>query len=46
MLRERLIEINQLERHFNAVLPRALQVDIDPREFKEYLEEVRRRFTA
>ena len=43
MWRERLIEFDELECHFRSVLPRAVQADIIPQEFRGYFEEVRRR---
>lgn len=44
LLREELIEFDQFERHFNAVLPDAPQADIIPGEFQDYFEEIRRTF--
>ena len=41
--REGLIEFDELEHHFRAVLPRAAKADIIPQEFEDYFEEVRRR---
>ena len=46
MWREGLIELNLLERHFQAVLPLALHVDIIPQEFCDYFDEVRRRIAT
>lgn len=43
MWREELIEFDELERHFRAVLPRAVQADVIPQEFRDYFDEVRRR---
>jgi hypothetical protein len=43
MWREGLIAFDELERHFRAVLPRVVEADIIPQEFREYLTEVRRR---
>jgi len=43
MLHQGLIEFGELERHFDAVLPGAPQADIIPDEFRDYLEEIRRR---
>ena len=45
MWRERLVEFAELERHFRAVLPRAVQADIIPQEFRDYFDEVRRRIS-
>jgi len=44
LLHEGLIEFGELERHFNAILPDAPKADIIPREFRDYFEEIRRRF--
>jgi hypothetical protein len=38
-----LIEFSELERYFQAVLPKAAKLDIDLREFRQYFEEIRRR---
>ena len=46
MLREHLIEFDQLERLFEQVLPRAPQADIIPQEFQDYFEEIRARVKA
>ena len=43
MWREGVIAFDELERQFEAVLPRAAEADIIPQEFREYLTEVRRR---
>jgi hypothetical protein len=43
MLREHLIEFEQLERFFQEILPLAPQADIIPDEFRAYFEEIRRR---
>ncbi len=43
LLRERLIEFGELERHFNAILPDASKADIVPSELSDYFEEIRRR---
>ena len=42
MLREGLIEFDELERFFEQVLPRAREADIIPQEFRAYFSEVRR----
>jgi hypothetical protein len=44
LLKESLIEYAELERTFNAILPHAPRADIIPGEFRDYFEEVRRRF--
>lgn len=46
LLRERLIEFRELERHFKAILPQAPEADIVPREFQAYFAEVRRRIES
>ncbi|TAH48117.1 MAG: hypothetical protein EYC68_22455 [Chloroflexota bacterium] len=45
MLNERLIDLSELEKHFDLIIPRALQSDIDPEEFRGYFQEIRRRAT-
>ena len=45
MLNENLIEINELERLFELILPNAKRADIIPREFQAYFEDVKQRFT-
>ena len=45
MLRERLIEFDELERLFEQVLPKAPEADIVPQEFRAYFEELRRQVT-
>jgi len=45
MLREHLIEFDELERLFEQVLPEAPQADIAPQEFRAYFEELRRQIT-
>ena len=45
MWRNRLIEFDELERHFQVVLPLAATTDIIPQEFQEYFKEIRRRLT-
>jgi len=42
LLDQNLIGWNILETHFQAVLPRAKNTDIDPNEFREYFETLRR----
>ena len=46
MLRERLIEFDELKRFFELILPRAPQADIVPHEFRAYFAELRRRISA
>lgn len=44
LLRQGVIQFGELERHFDAVLPQAREADIIPSEFRDYFEEVRRRW--
>jgi hypothetical protein len=44
MLREKLIDLAELEKWFNVVLPQAVQAEIAPQEFHAYFDEVRRRW--
>jgi hypothetical protein len=44
MLHQGLIEFGELERHFDSILPDATKADIIPGEFRDYFEEIRRRF--
>ena len=46
MLRQHLIDFDELERFFQAILPHASGADIVPREFRAYFEEVRHRIEA
>ena len=46
MWRKGLIVLDELECHFQAILPHAAQADVIPQEFQEYFEEVRRRIVA
>ncbi len=43
MLHERLIGFSALEQHAQAILPNLAQADIDPNDFRAYLEEIRHR---
>ena len=45
MLREHLIEFDELERLFEQILPEAPEADIVPQEFRAYFEELRRQVT-
>jgi len=45
MLREHLIEFDELERLFEQILPEAPKADIAPQEFRAYFEELRRQVT-
>ncbi len=45
MLREHLIEFDELERLFEQILPKAPEADIAPQEFQAYFEELRRQVT-
>ena len=42
MIREHLIEFDELEHLFEEVLPEAPKADIAPQEFRAYFEELRR----
>jgi hypothetical protein len=44
MLAQRLIAFEELERFYQIILPQAWQSDIDPKEFRIYFEEVRKRW--
>ena len=44
LLHGKLIEFEELERHFHAVLPEARKADIIPTEFREYFQEIARRY--
>ena len=46
MWREGLIELDVLERHFQAILPHTARADMIPQEFHEYFDEVRRQIAA
>ena len=46
MLREQLITFDELERFFEQALPLAPTTDIDPQEFQDYFDELRRRTTT
>ena len=46
MLREDLIQFDQLEHFLEEVMPFAPQADILPDEFRAYFEEVRRRIAS
>ena len=43
MLQTGLIEFNELEQLFQTILPDVSKVDIDPKEFRNYFEELKRR---
>jgi hypothetical protein len=43
MLHSGVIELGELERHFQTILPQVAKFDIDPREFRAYFAEIRRR---
>jgi len=45
MLAKGLIVFDELERHFQEILPYAEKADIDPKEFKVYFVELKRRLT-
>ena len=44
LLDEDLIEFGELEQHFDTILPEAAKADIIPGDFREYFEEIRRRY--
>ncbi|MCI0520527.1 MAG: DUF6036 family nucleotidyltransferase [Chloroflexi bacterium] len=46
LLRQEQIAWDELESHFNTILPRAASADIDPREFQQYFETLRKRVTG
>ncbi len=43
LLKSNLIDLSELQKHFQAVLPRAVQVDIIPNEFQQYFQDLMRR---
>lgn len=43
LLRQRLVEWGELEKHFHTVLPHSKSADIDAREFQEYFETLKQR---
>jgi hypothetical protein len=43
LVKSNLINITDLERHFQSILPRAAQADIIPSEFKQYFQDLLRR---
>lgn len=45
MLDQKHIVFPELERFYQIILPQAARSDIDPKEFKAYFEEVRRRWS-
>jgi hypothetical protein len=45
LLQEGLIQVSELEKYFWAILPEAVKFDIDPREFRQYYEEIRARYS-
>jgi len=40
LIKENLIDLTELQKHFQAVLPRASQADIIPSEFQQYLQDL------
>jgi hypothetical protein len=46
ILQAKLIDFDELERLYQIILPEATKSDIDPKEFRAYFEEVRRRWAA
>lgn len=45
LLRIGAIELETLEQHFRAILPRVAKADIDPNEFQAYFLEIRQRYS-
>jgi hypothetical protein len=45
LLNHKLVEWEMLETYFQAILPRAASADIDPKEFRQYFETLKRRRT-
>jgi hypothetical protein len=43
MLHSGAIDFGELERHFQTILPQVAKFDIDPKEFRAYFGEIRRR---
>lgn len=43
LVRAKLIDFSELQKHFQAVLPRAAQADIIPSEFQQYFQDLQRR---
>lgn len=43
LVKSNLIDLTELQRHFQAVLPRATQADIIPSEFQQYFQDLLRR---
>ncbi len=45
LLKSNLIDLAELQRHFQSVLPRAAQPDIIPSEFQQYFQDLLHRLT-
>jgi len=45
LLKSDLINLSELQRYFQEVLPRAAQTDIIPSEFQQYFQDLLRRLT-
>jgi hypothetical protein len=45
MLKKNLINLETLERYFDTILPEAPKADIDPREFQQYFNELKKRLS-
>ena len=43
MLSQNLIRFSELDRYASAILPNLAQSNVDPKEFRAYFEEIRRR---
>jgi hypothetical protein len=46
LLRQKLVEWEELEVHFKSILPGVIIKDIDPKEFQQYFETLRRKVTG
>ncbi len=46
LVKSNLIDLSELQKHFQAVLPRAVQADIIPSEFQQYFQDLLRRLAA
>jgi hypothetical protein len=43
LVKSNLIDLDELQRHFQSILPRAAQADIIPGEFQQYFQDLLRR---
>lgn len=46
LIKSRLIDLAELQDHFQTILPRAAQVDINPSEFQQYFQDLLRRLAV